>query len=163
MPSHDGIIIPRPRNLPRQLLQRLPLRLRDQKRGEQPAQHEQRKDLHDVVQPRRGVAARRAREGAARAQGPEDALRDDGADFPARGREAVRGGAVARREALAGHDEGGGVGAEVEEELGEDVERQEGGVRDLVVGEADYDEEDREHGEAHELDGLAAEGVDGRD
>jgi len=34
---------------------------------------------------------------------------------------------------------------------------------EVVECETDHDEEDREHGEAHELDGLAAEGVDGGD
>ena len=73
-----------------------------------------------MVQPRAGVGGG----GAAYAQGADDHLGDDGANLAGGGGQAVRGGAVAGGEALAGHDEGGGVGAEVEEELRDDVERQ---------------------------------------
>ena len=63
---------------------------------------------------------------------------------------------------------GGGGGGEkkgrtkVEEEVGEDVEGEEGavGLQESVVGEADDAEEDGQHDEAHELDGFAANGVD---
>lgn len=68
--------------------------------------------------------------------------------------------AVTCWETLAGHDESGAVGPEVEEELRQDVEREECVTREVVVCEADDDEEDGQHGEAQELDGLAAEGVD---
>ena len=47
--------------------------------------------------------------------------------------------------------------------LDQAVEHDEGGdgvVLERVVGEADDDEQDREHGEAHELDRLAAPPVD---
>ena len=72
----------------------------------------------------------------------------------------MRCGAVARGEAFTRDDECCRVGAEVEEELGEDVECEEGMAREVVVGEANDDEENGENGETHELDGLAAEGVD---
>ena len=113
-----------------------------------------------MVQPRAGVRGRRV---APDPQGADDDLRDDGADLAGRGGQAVRGGAVAGGEALAGHDEGGGVGAEVEEELRDDVEGEQAFRAQLVVGKADDTEEDGEHGEAHVLDGLAPDGVDGRD
>ena len=54
----------------------------------------------------------------------------------------MRGGAVAGWEAFAGHDEGGGVGAEVEEELGEDVDCEEAMSAEFGVGEAEDAEED---------------------
>ena len=60
---------------------------------------------------------------AAGTQGSENGLRNDGTDLAGGGGEAVRGGAVASWEALAGDDEGRGIGSEVEEELTEDVER----------------------------------------
>lgn len=94
-------------------------------------------------------------------QRPKDALRDDGADFTGRGAETVRGGAVARGEALARHDEGGCVGAEVEEELRDDVEAQKAvvGPFERLVGEADDDEDDGQDAEAAELDWFAADEV----
>ena len=67
------------------------------------------------------------------------------------------------REAFTRDDEGGGVGAEVEEELGEDVKSEEGTAGEKVVGEADGDKDAGEEDEAHELDGFAAQGVDGCD
>ena len=74
----------------------------------------------------------------------------------------MRGGAIAGGEALAGHDEGGGVGAEVEEELAEHVQRQESVLflAELLVGESDDAEEDGQHDETHELNRLAADSVD---
>lgn len=95
----------------------------------------------------------------------ESDLRDDGAELAARGRDTVRGGAVARGERLPGHDERRRVGPEVLEEVREAVEEHErvppGLARvQLVVREAHDDEEDREHREAHELDRLAPPAVD---
>ena len=52
-------------------------------------------------------------------------LRDDGAELAARGRDTVRGGAVAGRERLARDDEGRRVGPEVLEEVREAVEEDE--------------------------------------
>ena len=95
----------------------------------------------------------------------EPDLRDDSAELAARSRDTVRGGPVARRERLPRYDEGGRVRAEVLEEVREAVEERErlgAGRRrgELVVPEAHDDEEDGEHDEAHELDGLAAPAVD---
>jgi hypothetical protein len=71
----------------------------------------------------------------------------------------VAAGTIACREALAGDDEGGGIGAEVEEELGEDETGQETGGSDLVVAEAHDTEEDGEDDEAHELNRFPPDGV----
>ena len=72
---------------------------------------------------------------------------------------------VTCRERLTRYDERSGVGAEVLEEVGKAVEEGEaldsgGGGGELVVAETEGGEEDGECGEAHELDGLAAPGVD---
>lgn len=75
----------------------------------------------------------------------------------------MRAAAVPRREAFTGYNERRSVGTEVEEELREDVECEEGFSRERVVGEADCDEDAGEQDKAHELDGFAAEGVDGGD
>lgn len=143
--------------LVRQVLERAAHRLRDQQRREHAREHEEREDLEnvlhevvraaDVLQPRK----------------PD--LRDDRAELARRGRNAVRRRAVARRERLAGDDERRRVRAEVLEEVREAVEEDECLVRgrrrgELVVREAHDGEEDGEDGEAHELDGLAAPGVD---
>ena len=74
-------------------------------------------------------------------------LRDDGAELARGGRDTVRGGAIARREDLAGNDERGRVWAEVLEEVREAVEEDEGllgaaGLRELVVAEAHDCEDD---------------------
>ncbi len=108
MPTTHRVIIRRPRDLTRQLLEGLALGLGDQQRGKDAAQHEEGEDLHDVVEPGRGVGGCGRASGA---EGPEDDLGDDGADFARGGREAVRGGAVAGREAFTGDDEGCSVGA----------------------------------------------------
>ena len=73
------------------------------------------------------------------------------------------GGPVAGGEAFTGNDERGGVGAEVEEKLGKNIEGEETLGAQLVVSEADNDEENGEHDESHKLDGLAANGVDSGD
>lgn len=145
-----------------ELLKRLALGLGDAQRGEAAEQHEEGEDLEHVVQPRAVVVLG----GAARLEGRDGALADDGADLARGGRDTVGRGPVARREHLARHDEGGGVGAEVEEELGQDIDDQEAVLvvcGDPVVGEAHDHEEDGEDDEAHHLDRLAAKGIDGGD
>lgn len=92
-------------------------------------------------------------------------LSDDSAELATRGRDTVAGGAVASGERLTGHDERRRVRAKVLEEVGEAVEEDERllGARrrdELVVAEAHAAEEYGEHGEAHELDRLAAPRVD---
>ena len=78
MSRSSRIIIRRPRHLTSQLLQRLPLRLGNQQGGEDAAQHEERKDLHHVVEPGRVGGAWGS---AFLAEGAKDTLSDDGADF----------------------------------------------------------------------------------
>lgn len=71
--------------------------------------------------------------------------------------------AIAGRKALARHDEGGCVGAEVEEELGNDVESEHGARVEVVVCEAQDAEEYGEDQETADLEGFPADGVDGKD
>ena len=76
----------------------------------------------------------------------------------------MRCGTITGWETLAGYDEGGGVRAEVEEELSNDVEGEESVAvvtQELIVGESDDDEENCEQDETHDLDRFAAESVDG--
>lgn len=87
-------------------------------------------------------------------------LTDNRANFARGSGDTVRGRSVPRREALAGNNEGGRVGTKVEEELRQDVHSQQAVLAQLVVGEAHDDEEDGEDGETHQLDRLAADGVD---
>lgn len=95
--------------------------------------------------------------GAERSNG---SLGDDGADLAGCSGDTVAGGAVASWEALSWHDEGCAVGAEIEEELGQDVAGEEAARANLVVGETHDAEEDGEDDEAYKLDWLTADGVD---
>ena len=54
-------------------------------------------------------------------------------------------------------------GITLEELAGEDVEGEEGGGGEGGAGEAEDEEEEGEDGEAEDLDGFAAQGVDGED
>lgn len=94
-PRKSGVILRSTRNLTSKLLERLTLSLRDQKRSEATEKHEQSVDLHDVVEPGGLVGG----SGAAGAEGPDEDLGDDGADFAGGGGDAVGGGAVAGWEA----------------------------------------------------------------
>lgn len=92
-------------------------------------------------------------------------LCNDSTELAARSRDTVASTPVTCREGLTGDDEGGGVGAEVLEEVGQAVEEHERLARglggdELVVPEAHAAEQDGEHGEAHELNWLAAPRVD---
>lgn len=73
----------------------------------------------------------------------------------------MTGGPIASREAFTRNDEGGGVGSEVEEEIGQAVASNESTGADDVVSEADDAEEDREQDEPDKLNRLAANGIDG--
>lgn len=73
----------------------------------------------------------------------------------------MRGGAVSSREALAGDDECSCVGAEVEEELSDDIDTEHSLGLDVMVVETPDQEEDSKDGEAHVLNWLAANSVDG--
>jgi hypothetical protein len=74
-------------DLPGQLLESLALGLGDQESGEDTAQHEQSVDLHDVVEPGALVCG----SCAADAEGSDEDLGDDGADFAGGSGDAVGG------------------------------------------------------------------------
>jgi len=77
---------------------------------------------------------------------------------------AVAGGAIAGREHLARDNEGGRVGAKVEEKLGQrEKNKEEDGrvVEDGIVTEAEDEEDDGQNGETTELDGLATNLLNG--
>ena len=78
-----------------ELLERLALSLGDENGGKATEQHEEGEDLEDVVQPGTVVV----RGGAARLEGRDGALADDGADLAGGGGDTVGGGAVAGWEA----------------------------------------------------------------
>lgn len=69
-------------------------------------------------------------------------------------------GAISCGEAFSGDNEGCSVGSKVEEELGDDVECEEGLAREEMVCEANGDKDAGEDDEAHDLNGFAAYGVD---
>jgi hypothetical protein len=73
----------------------------------------------------------------------------------------VGGRPVASGEAFSRHDEGGGVGTPVEEKLDEDVDGQHAVGLDVIVGESPDDEQNGQEDEADELQGLAADCVNG--
>lgn len=89
----------------------------------------------------------------------------DGTELARGGRDTVGGGADTGGEDLTGDDEGGSVGSEVEEELGQGEDGDEEGDDglELVEGEREDQEEDGQHGETHELDLLAAHLLDEED
>jgi hypothetical protein len=100
IPIKPGINI-----IPAQLLERLPLRLRDTQRREDTQEHEQRINLHDVSLVGVGWCSGLA-SCAFGAQFRDPGLSDDGTDFAHAGGETMGGGPVAGGEALAGDDEG---------------------------------------------------------
>jgi len=135
------------------------LRFGNQQSSEDTAEHECTEDLHDVVEPWTWVSLG----STARAEGSDAALSDDGTDLAKPGGDAVGGGTVASGEALAGDNEGGCVGAPVEEELDKDVDTELTVCADLVEGEAPDPEEQREEAETDELEGSTSDGVEGGD
>jgi hypothetical protein len=115
-----------------QVLKSAALGLRNEQGGEDTREHEGREDLHDMVEPRAGVGLGDISTGSERRDG---SLGDDGTDLARTSRDTVRGGPVASGEALSGHDEGGGVGSPVEEQLNEDVDAQHGVGAEVLEGE----------------------------
>jgi hypothetical protein len=83
----SGVVLGSTRDLAGELLEGLPLGLGDQEGGEDTAQHEQSVDLHDVVEPGALVGGGCA----AGAEGPDEDLGDDGADFAGGGGDTVGG------------------------------------------------------------------------
>ena len=92
------VVLRRAGDLASKLLESLALGLGDQKSGEAAQKHEEGVDLHDVVEPGRLVRGC----GAAGAEGTDEDLGDDGADFAGGGGDTVGGGAVAGWEAWVG-------------------------------------------------------------
>ncbi|RUP51643.1 hypothetical protein BC936DRAFT_146793 [Jimgerdemannia flammicorona] len=93
-------------------------------------------------------------------QGTEPDLGDDGAKLARGRRDTVAGGAVTSGKDFTGDNEGGRVGAEVEEQLGQSEEHKEEGAgvaQDCVVAEAKDQEEDCQHNKATKLDRLATD------
>lgn len=119
--SQSGSAVPVMR-LTREFLERLALGLGNQEGGKDTAKHEESEDLHDMLEPGGGGGTSRCTTVNERS---EDTLSDDSTNFAGSSRETMRGGTVTSREALARHDEGGGIGTEVEEELSQDVESKE--------------------------------------
>lgn len=97
------------------------------------------------------------------AQGGNGALTNDRADLAHGGAQSVRGRPVTSGKHLAGHDKGGSVGTKVEEELGEDEDGEQRVRREVLVGETHDHEKNGEDTEAHELDRLTTDSVDGED
>src|SRR6202034_261679 len=90
----------------------------------------------------------------------EDA--EEASDLAHRGGNAVAGGADFDGKDLGGVDEGGGVGAELGEEVAEAVDNEKRPRESFDVGDqGEQAEGDAHHGEAEDLDGLAAEAVHG--
>lgn len=89
------VVLRRAGDLASKLLESLALGLGDQKGGEATQQHEEGVDLHDVVEPGRLVLGG----GAAGAEGTNEDLGDDGADFAGGGGYTVGSRAVAGWEA----------------------------------------------------------------
>lgn len=81
MPAADGIVVGRAGHLARQFLERLALGLRDEQGGEDTEQHEERENLHHVIEPRGGGCAGGTRGRAARPQRTENSLCNDGTHF----------------------------------------------------------------------------------
>ena len=95
----------------------------------------------------------------------ETDLGDDSSKFTGSSGDTMCSGTITSGEGLTRNDEGGGVGAEVLEEVGEAVEEDEGlgstgGGGKLVVRETHADESASKNDEAHHLDRLAPPRVD---
>ena len=106
-------------DLTSQLLKRFPLRLGNEQSGEDTGKHESSVDLHDMVEPG-GVA--RTGCSTASSEGANKDLCDNRPNFSRSGGDTVSGASVSCREDLAWNDECRSIRAEVEEELGKDVE-----------------------------------------
>ena len=95
----------------------------------------------------------------------ENNLGNDSSKFSGSSGDTVRGRTVTSWEDLTGYDEGGGVGTEVLEEVGQAVEEDKGlasspGFKKFTIPETHADEKDGEYDEAHKLDRLSSPTVD---
>lgn len=93
--------------------------------------------------------------------GREEYLRKYRAELAHSRAESVACAAHSCWENLSGRDKCRGVGAKVEEELREHVEREEMSLCQTSPGETEDAENDSQHGEAADLDGSAPDFVDG--
>ena len=91
----SGIVLRSAGDLASKLLESLALGLGDQESGEAAEKHEESVNLHDMVEPWGLVLGG----GAAGAEGTDEDLGDDGADFAGGSGDTVGGGAVAGWEA----------------------------------------------------------------
>lgn len=147
-----GVVI-----LTRELLKSLAGSLGNEEGGGTAEKHEEGKDLEDVVEPRGGVGLG----GTTGTETGNGTLTNDGTNLTGGGRDTVRGRTVTGREDFTRNDEGGCVGAKVEEELSNDVDGEEAVGGKLVVSKAHDNEEDGEDDETSHLDRLAAESING--
>ena len=122
-------------NLTGKLFESLPLGLRNEKRGEDTAQHEEGENLHNVIEPRVRVGFGRLEKSqclpaerlkaktyvALCAERSEDCLCNDSTDLARGGGDTVGRRTVTGWETFSRNDEGGGVRSKVEEQLGKDV------------------------------------------
>lgn len=141
------------------LLKSLSLGLRNKHRSEDTKQHEQSVDLHDVVEP----AVLLVSGAAVVNEGSEHTLSNNGANLARGSRETMGSGTVAGGEDLTGDDKGGHVGTKVAEKLGKNVKGKKTVVAELVVGKTDDAENDSKDDETTNLNGLAADGINGCD
>ena len=158
--SSLGVVVRGTWDLASELLERLSLGLRDQQRSEAAAKHKEGEDLHDVVEPWIWVLLGWVAFGSERA---EHSLGNDSTNLSGGSRDTVRCRSVSGREAFSWHNKCGGVGSEVEEELGQYVKSHESTFVELVVSKTDDGEDDGEQNEAHQLNRFAANGVDSCD
>jgi hypothetical protein len=116
----------------RELFKSLASGLGNKESSEDTEKHEESVDLENVVHPRGFVSL-------SRSTGTEDrdsSLAYDRTYFTRSSRDTVGGRSVASWEDFAGYDERGGVGAEVEEELGKNVNSEETIGGDMIVSES---------------------------
>lgn len=91
MPAAYWVVVPRAWNLTCELFESFALRFRDEQSGKDAQQHEEGKDLHDVVEPWGRGRTGGAGFCAAGSERAKDGLRDDGTNLARSGRETMRG------------------------------------------------------------------------
>jgi hypothetical protein len=113
--------------------------------------HEKSEDFHKMVNPRVGSSFVLQCSG--------HGLSNDGTNLATARGYAVRGRPVSGWKHFTWYNEGGGIGTEVLEEIAETIKSKESASRNDMVSETDNTEQDGENNEAHELNGLTADGV----
>lgn len=115
--------------------------------------HEQGKDFHYMVQP--GIRTTSV------SQGADQSLRDDSTDFTRSSRNTVSSRTVSCGEDFSRNDESSGVGTEILEEVAQTVESKKTAGGDDVETKSDDTEKNSEDKETTDLNGLAANGING--